>query len=153
MFANRKNALGFAGVIVVVAVIASVSAGFFLPLLETQDGPVVEETAEVTPPQSAPTEAATSWNDEEFADDWGNDATGSGAAQNSSRSNSNEIDEPSFGDFSPESTGSAGIASRGSSSSRSSSNRQVRSGAAPGAPSIRPPGNGTGAGSGQLSIE
>ena len=149
MFASSRNAVGFAGVILVIAVVAAFAASAFMPLLQTEQEPVVEDVAEAAPPKPRPTQAAAGWADEEFGDDWGAEATDPVAEPASSGRNNAEIDEPGFGDYAPDTDRGGSRRASGGSSTRTS----VQSGAAPGAPKLQAPVSGDSAPPGQLAME
>lgn len=157
LFANRKNALGFAGVILAIAVVGTYAAGAFLSFLEEPDEPQVAVVTESEAPKPAPTQPATTWSDGGFADDGLSDDWGAGAAEpafNGGRSKNSdaELGEPDFGDYSPDSVPPGPRAQQGSSRSGSAS-PAVRSGAAPGAPRLEAPGGGGNSGGGTLTVE
>ncbi|MEP3422805.1 MAG: hypothetical protein ABJN35_13785 [Erythrobacter sp.] len=153
MFANPKTALGFAGVTIAIGVAASFGASHFLPTSgqDVEAAEVVEAPAAPTVPATASqAPATTAWADEEFTDDWNTSAvdTANGFNGPQSADSQSEPGEPTFGDFAPQSrdaSRSAGSARRGP--TRSAPGPVIRSGAAPDAPELRPPGGG---GSGEL---
>jgi len=155
MFANPKAALGFAGVTIAIAVAASFGANHFLPSSD-QNTPVAAQTEETAPAARQSQPAATvAWADEGsdggFSDDWNDSAVDSANGFNdpSSSSDANEMEQPSFGDFAPQSREAS--RDRRPSSSRSSApsspGPRIESRAAPDAPALQPPGGG---GSGEL---
>lgn len=162
LFANRKNALGFAGVILAIAVVGTYSAGAFLPFLEEPEEPQPAEVTEAPAPTPTPQRAGSTWadggfSDDGLADDWGAGASGPAFNQGRARGSSNDLSDPDFGDYTPDAAPRSAGASRNSSGSGGRS-PTIRSGAAPGAPRVNAPGgsgNGgdSGGGQGELKVE
>ncbi|MHA7820356.1 MAG: hypothetical protein ACX930_11980 [Erythrobacter sp.] len=158
LFANRRNALGFAGVILAIAVVGTYSAGAFLPFLEEPEEPQpAVVTEEASAPKVEPRQASTTWSDGSFADDgladdWGGSSTSPASSPGRSGGSSGDPDEPDFGDYVPDSSPRSARASQGSSGS-GSRNSTIRSGAARGAPKLEAPGGGSGGDGGGLTVE
>ena len=156
--AGSKKALVLAGVVASLAIIVSLSAGVFMPLIDQSEEPdAVVETAAQPDKQASPTQVASGWADDDGAgddggDDWGSPATDSGAAFGSRGGGPSEIAEPEFADFTPESAAAGSTSSRRGAGSGDSSQR-VTSGAAPNAPRLGPPPGGGNGGSGSLTVE
>ncbi len=153
MFANPKAALGFAGVTIAIAIAASFGASQFLPA--TDEEPQVAQPVEgaPTPAQVNQPPAAVAWADDGsdggFTDDWDDSAVSSANGFNDDNGPGavNEMEEPSFGDFSPQSRERSGAPAPRARASASSSAPRVVSRAAPDAPELQPPG---GRGTGEL---
>ena len=147
LFANPKAALGFAGVTIAIAIAASFSVGMFVP--DAGEDPESVASPEVAPAPAAPRPAAqtTTWADagaeDGFDDDWGAAATDTVGNRGWNQStNGNEMVEPTFGNFSPESSNGPRQASSAPSRGGSGSSASVRSGASPSAPPLNPPSGG-----------
>ena len=143
MFANPKAALGFAGVTIVIAIVASFSADSFVPSDDAQPETVVEPELTAETRTAQPATQATTWADgggaENYADDWSDAATDSVSNRGWSEQNSaDEINEPAFGNYAPETS----RPTRQARPSPSSSSASVRSGASPSAPPLAPPSGG-----------
>lgn len=139
LFENPKIALGFAGVVVAIALVASVALKEFSPSDEAEAAPVVAEQAPAAPaaPQQPAggfaSNAASGWGDDGgAANDWG---APSAAAQTGGFAEVPEAtnDAPVFGDHRSKSLAN-GAPDR-------SSGPTITSRAAPGAPEVRPPGS------------
>ena len=157
MFANPKAALGFAGVTIAIAIGASFAASHLLPSAE-EAGPVAAQTEEAGPQEQANRPAAAvAWADEGsdggFSDDWNDSAVDTASDFNnpSASSDANEMEQPDFGDYAPQSRETprdrAGSAPPRTRSASSSPGPRIRSGASSDAPALQPPGGG---GSGEL---
>jgi hypothetical protein len=137
MFENPKIALGFAGVVVAAALVASVAFKEFSPSDEGSGEALSEQQAQAAPAVSQQSQAgfasgpATGWaNDAGATDDWGApvaSSQGGGFAEVPGVTN----DAPVFGDHVSK-TVSNGAPDR-------SSGPAITSRAAPGAPEVRPP--------------
>ncbi len=150
MLANPKAALGFAGVTIAIAIAASFGADAFLPVSE-QETKVVAET-ETVPEARAESAPATTvgWVDDGFSDDWNDSAvdTASGNGPSQDSDVPDELGQPEFDDFTPQTRTSSSTANRSPSArSAPTAGPRIQSGAAPGAPPVNPPGGG---GSGKL---
>lgn len=137
MFENPKVALGFAGVVVAIALVASVAFQEFSPADEAAPAQVVAEQAQAAPaaPQQAQAgiapSAASGWaGDAGVSDDWGAPSAAvqsGGFAEVPEQTN----DAPVFGDH---------VSKRMDGGGRvSSDGPTITSRAAPGAPEVRPP--------------
>lgn len=136
LFENPKVALGFAGVVVAVALVASVAFKEFSGEDEAAASPVVAQQAAPAPaaPQEATagfgSNAASGWGDDGGgSNDWGAPSAASqgGFAQAPEATN----DAPVFGDHRSK--------SMATSRPDRSSGPTITTSAAPGAPEVRPP--------------
>lgn len=137
MFENPKVALGFAGVVVAVALVASVAFEEFSPGDEASDETLSAQQSQTAPAAAQQPQAgyasgpATGWaGDAGVSDDWGapvSASQGGGFAEVPGVTN----DAPVFGDHVSKSY-SGGAPDR-------SSGPSITSRAAPGAPEVRPP--------------
>ncbi len=147
MFANPKAALGFAGVTIAIAIGASFAASSFLPDTDKPAAVIVESEGGVTEPTEAAPPQNIGWSDEGFADDWDDSAVETANGDSFSNRSNNLADniEPTFGDFDPQAgaSPSSGNENRSRSGSASGRGPRIESRAAPGAPSVRPPGSGS----------
>lgn len=137
MLANPKAALGFAGVVIVLAIAASFGAGAFLTEAEPREEPIAaaeEENANVATNAPAPAPQAA-WGGGSLSDSWSSSAPASGM---SSRQDNSAPDEPSptFGDYSA-SASEAGPAISQRAQRPSSKGPKITSGPAPGAPPVK----------------
>ena len=158
-FAGNKKALVLAGVVASLAIVVSLSAGVFMPMIDqTEEPDAVVETAAQPEKQASPTQIASGWADEgdsgdgDGGDDWGSPAADYAAPLGRGSRGPSEIAEPEFADFTPESAAAGGTSSRRGAGSGDSSQR-VTSGAAPNAPRLGPPPGGGNGGSGSLTVE
>lgn len=151
LFADRKMAMGFAGVIAGLAMIAGLSMGAFTPRGddEAANAQPAERIAVVDRTAPAPARQPTAtWEndgslDESEADDWaGDNAAPSGAFDGDSASASGNDDqvEPGFGTYAPVSSPRSSVPPR-QASAREPGGPLIRSRASPNAPAIKPPGN------------
>ena len=154
LFADRKLALGFAGVTVAFAIVAALSAGVFVPAVEQQasQDEIVEDAPRTAARSTQSAPPAPTWSDQgSFSDDWNASSVASAngnANWGSSNASSNE-DEIDFGDYQPDRRGGSPT---GQQRRPRSGQSRIASGAAAGAPSIAPPSGGGGAQSGELDI-
>lgn len=133
LFENPKVALGFAGVVVATALVASVALQEFSPSDEAaQPTAAPAQQAQAAPATQQP--APVGWADDGGAsgasDDWGapsSAAQGGGFAQPSEMTN----DAPVFGEHVSKSVSGGGY--------DRSSGPKITTSAAPGAPPVRPP--------------
>lgn len=108
IFANKNIALGFAGLVVVLAVAAPMATELLVP----SDGSEFDTGADAeTAPQvaaKAPEQPEPTWSDEPLADDWntGSVASANGNAGWAGGSKSNSEIDQTFSDFSPTRGGS-----------------------------------------------
>ena len=156
MFANPKAALGFAGVTIAIAIAASFSVGLFLPADEAEPEVVGNPEAVTEQRTQQPVAPATTWADagseDSFDDDWSDAATNTASNRTwNGSSSANELVEPDFGDYSPESQPGSRQARAGSSRSSNGSGARISSRAAPDAPPLSPPSGGSE--TPQISIE
>jgi len=134
LFENPKIALGFSGVVVAVALVASVAFEEFSPSDETPQEAVAEQQAPANPQQQPggfASNAAQGWaGDAGAADDWG---VPSAASQGGGFSSAQQVtnDAPVFGDHRSKTMDGGGL--------DRSSGPKITSSAAPGAPEVRPP--------------
>ena len=147
MFANPKAALGFAGITIAIAVGGSFAASSFLPETDKPGAVIVESEGEATEPTEAAPAQNVGWSDEGFADDWDDSAVETANGDSFANRSNNLADniEPTFGDFDPQASASPSNEGENRSRSGSASGRgpRIESRAAPGAPSVRPPGGGS----------
>ncbi|MEM7780273.1 MAG: hypothetical protein AAF697_07790 [Pseudomonadota bacterium] len=148
--ADTRVALGFAGAVIVLAVVGATSMDYLVPAFQDEEAEeqVAEGAPETAPsPRAEPTPVTTWADDGSVADDWGAAAaatpTNSRGFVNGSRGGSGEI-EGSFGGFSPQASGSSQSSQpggpRSSRTARGGGGSRIASGAAPGAPRVGPPG-------------
>lgn len=137
-------ALGFAGLTVVVAVVAATSLDMFLP---SGAAPEPEQQVEEAAPaaRSAPATPEPTWADEPLADDWNSDsvrqANGFGGWAAGSGGSNDEVDEIDFGDYSPSNGGgSSGVARDPTKPRKVAGQGIVTSRAARNAPAVAAPG-------------
>ena len=142
LFADRKLAFGFAGLTVVIAVVAAIGLDSFTPSpgSEVSSASSAETTPSVAP---SPAQPEPAWADEEFADDWNADSVrqANGFSGWASGTNSKDEIEPTFGDFSPENGGREEKSSpRPGKPRKIEGQGTVTSRAASYAPAVTPPG-------------
>ena len=139
MLANPKGALGFAGVVIAIAIVASFSVDAFLPTSQTEDEQEQAAEAEPEAPPIAQNEPSqpqgTAWGSGALSDSWS--ASASDTNTSDSRNEDGGInDEPtqSFDDYasSDEEEGPA----PSERSSRPSSGPRITTRAAPSAPPL-----------------
>lgn len=143
---SHKTLLGFAGVMIVIAIVAAVLAGRFVPTPEPEVADVVEAPEPEKAAPAAP--VATTWADEGdnggFADDWNEAAVASAAPDETlgSQGGARSASSPTFGEFAPTDGSRSASSSRRSGSGRSgsSSGPRIETSTAPGAPPLNPPG-------------
>lgn len=135
LFENPKVALGFAGVVVAIAMVASVALQEFSPSDEAAlPAEPVQQAQSASQPAAGgvASTAASGWaGDSGASDDWGaasvSEPQGGGFGQPSEMTN----DAPVFGDHVSKSVSGGGY--------DGSSGPKITSSAAPGAPEVRPP--------------
>ena len=134
MFENPKVALGFAGVVVAVALVASVAFKEFSPGSDASGEALAEQQVQAVSQQSqaalVPTPAKGWAGDADNTDDWGAPVAASqsgGFAEVPEQTN----DAPVFGDHVSRSVSGGDRMSSGG--------PKITSSAAPGAPEVRPP--------------
>ncbi|MEO1221026.1 MAG: hypothetical protein AAFY42_06705 [Pseudomonadota bacterium] len=136
LFENPKVALGFAGVVVAVALVASVAFKEFSPSEDASEPAVAAEQAQAAQatPQQAQSSAATGWADDSgVAGDWGAPSSGSQAGFASGPIATN--DAPVYGDHVSKTV--SGRTSQGSNGPK------ITTSVAPGAPEVVPPSRGS----------
>lgn len=142
LFKNPKVTLGFAGVVVAIALVASIVLEEFVVTPEIEGG----ETAIVEIDQESPEKVARNdtsatpagWAEDGFADDWDTESIDWATGEpKSAGSSDDEISQPEFGEYSPEDTGASSASPR-----RDGGDATVRSGAVRGAPAVRAPRSG-----------
>lgn len=112
---SPKAALLFAGVVVVLALVASLSVGSFLPAPAEEEEVIEEappELAESSPRESSPTAA---WDSEGMGDDWGapdeaEDTSDSGGTRDGDTVRDSELGDEQFGSYVPDDSGSSSSA-------------------------------------------
>lgn len=151
---NPKAALGIAAAVIVMALAASAGlSGFVSDNGSDVESPEQSEllAAEMDPKPAPKASAPSSWADGGASDDWGasgNEGSMSEAGWGAPSNDGPRGESPDFGDFNPE-PGADDSSDSGSGSPGPSANPggggqrgpgKVTSGAAPGAPDVRPPG-------------
>lgn len=135
-FANPKVALGFAAVVMGLAVVATYGADAFIPSdsAETEMVENAEVVAEEPAQQAAEADQGSPWGDGGLSDSW---SSGPPAASRNRDRKNNEPDEgeDAFSDYAPESSSAPQSAGR----ARSSGEPTITSSAAPSAPALEPP--------------
>lgn len=144
LFENPKVALGFGAIVLAGGLMAAVAFNELSPEDPGAD-PVVAATEAET---SSSNEGSSGYSDDDsgfaddgggwadgegFSDDWGTGVIGNGRADPNQDGATSTADAPEFGDFASDGPSQGG---------RPAETPGVKSGAAPGAPAIRPPGGG-----------
>jgi hypothetical protein len=136
LFENPKVALGFAGVVVAVALVASVAFKELSPSEDTSAEALTAEQTQAAPQQAqgrAPSTAATGWADDGgSAGDWGAPSTGSQGGFASAPIATN--DAPVYGDHVSRTVSGGNV--------RGSNSPKITTRAAPGAPEVVRPNRG-----------
>lgn len=154
VFASRNVALGFAGLVIVLALFAPTAINMLVP--HSASDPADVEPSETVPKteQRQPRQPEPTWADEPLADDWNADSVrqSNGFSGWASGNNTNDEIDESPGDYAPASPAGAGGSSTSSGKSRKTQNQGViTSRAQAGAPSIVAPGKNS-APAGQLTV-
>lgn len=152
---NPKVALGIAAAIVVMALAASTGLSGFVtdtsPEVESPEDSALLAAEMDSKPESKPA-TPTSWADGGATDDWGasgNEGSLSEAGWGAPDNDGPRGDAPDFGEFNPEPSADDDDFNDASNETRPSPSRggagsrtggRITSGAAPGAPAVRPPG-------------
>lgn len=140
MLANPKAALGFAGVVIVIAIVASFGAGAFLPEPEQEEEPIAAvepESGNVA--QSAPAPAPAqqaAWGGGGLSDSWSSSASTPTAQAGERQGGATEGPNPTFGEYSA-SNGQQGPKTAQRSQKASNTGPKITSSAAPGAPPVK----------------
>lgn len=105
LFSNSRIALYFAGVVLIVAMVASVALSAFAPASVADEEPAQEELAARDPAPEEQSSQTSGWADDGLTDDWGPSASGTaGDADGYDEKNAKELDRENrraFGAYDP----------------------------------------------------